>query len=77
MPIYIGQQSYRRCNMEKYEMKLTITKAKYFKNSDGKNVSVNVTMDGKNMSVPMDTDNTDYQAIQEWVAEGNKIEDAD
>ena len=77
MPIYIGQQSYRRCNMEKYEMKLTITKAKYFKNSDGKNVSVNVTMDGQDMSVPMDTDNTDYQAILEWVAEGNKIEDAD
>jgi len=63
--------------MEKYEMKLNITKAKYFKNSDGKNVSVNVTIDGQDMSVPMDTDNTDYQAIQEWVAEGNKIEDAD
>jgi len=28
-------------------------------------------------SVPLDPDNTDYQAIQEWVAEGNKIEDAD
>ena len=29
------------------------------------------------LSVPLDPDNTDYQAIQEWVAEGNKIEDAD
>jgi len=28
-------------------------------------------------SVPLDPLNTDYQAIQEWVAEGNKIEDAD
>ena len=56
---------------------MNITKAKYFKNSDGKNVSVNVTIDGQDMSVPMDTDNTDYQAIQEWVAEGNKIEDVD
>ena len=28
-------------------------------------------------SVPLDPDNTDYQAIQKWVKEGNKIEDAD
>tara|TARA_B100000963_G_scaffold107342_1_gene93336 strand:+ start:793 stop:969 length:177 start_codon:yes stop_codon:yes gene_type:complete len=27
--------------------------------------------------VPLSPDNTDYQAIQEWVAEGNKIEEAD
>ena len=58
-------------------MNITITNAKYFKNIDGKNVSVNVTINGQDMSVPMDTDNRHYQAIQEWVAEGNKIEDAD
>ena len=29
------------------------------------------------LSVPLDPDNTNYQAIQEWVADGNKIEDAD
>ena len=28
-------------------------------------------------SVPLDSANIDYQAIQEWVKEGNKIEDAD
>jgi len=28
-------------------------------------------------SVPLSPDNTDYIAIQEWVKEGNKIEDAD
>ena len=28
-------------------------------------------------SVPLDSANTDYQAIQEWVKEGNKIEDAE
>ena len=56
---------------------INITKAKYFKNSDGKNVSVNATIDGQDMSVPMDTDNRHYQAILEWVAEGYKIEDAD
>jgi len=27
--------------------------------------------------VPIDTDNTDYQAIQEWVAAGNTIAEAD
>jgi hypothetical protein len=56
---------------------MNITKAKYFKNSDGKNVSVNATIDGQDMSVPMDTDNRHYIAIQEWVAEGNTIEEAD
>ena len=29
------------------------------------------------LSVPLDTDNTDYQAILEWVAEGNVIAEAD
>tara|TARA_Y100000114_G_scaffold29394_1_gene25095 strand:- start:200 stop:379 length:180 start_codon:yes stop_codon:yes gene_type:complete len=28
-------------------------------------------------SVPLDPDNTQYQAIQEWVKKGNKIEEAD
>ena len=29
------------------------------------------------MSVPLDPANTDYQAILEWVAEGNTIAEAD
>ena len=28
-------------------------------------------------SVPLDEENTDYQTIQEWVSEGNTIEEAD
>ena len=28
-------------------------------------------------NVPLDTENTDYQAIQEWVAEGNTIAETD
>jgi hypothetical protein len=56
---------------------MNITKAKYFKNIDEKNVSVNATIDGQDMSVPMDTDNRHYQAILEWVAEGNTIQEAD
>jgi len=31
--------------------------------------------DGKKMSVPLDPANTDYQAIQEWIAEGNTVID--
>jgi hypothetical protein len=31
----------------------------------------------KKFSVPLDEDNTDYQEIQEWVADGNTIEEAD
>ena len=29
------------------------------------------------LSVPINTENTDYETIQEWVAEGNTIEEAD
>ena len=56
---------------------MNITKAKYFKDFDENNVSINATIDGQDMSVPLDPNNRHYQAIQEWVAEGNKIEDAD
>jgi len=57
---------------------MNITKAKYFKNFDGKNVSVNATIDGQDMSVPMDTDNRHYAEILKQVKEGTlTIEDAD
>ena len=29
------------------------------------------------LNVPQDPENTHYQSIQEWVAKGNKIEEAD
>ena len=57
---------------------MNITKAKYYKDFDGKNVSVNATIDGQDMSVPMNTANRHYQAIQEWAKiDGNTIADAD
>jgi hypothetical protein len=31
--------------------------------------------DGKISSVPLDTANTDYQAIQEWIADGGTVID--
>jgi len=41
------------------------------------NDSIKATIAGKEVFVPMDTDNTDYKAILEWVADGNTIEEAD
>ena len=58
-----------------------ITKAKYISFTDptGKkyNTTIKATIDGKEVFVPLTTDNKDYVAIQEWVEEGNTIEDAD
>ena len=57
---------------------MNITKAKYYLNEDGNaNQGIDVTIDGQAMSVPLDPTNRHYQEIQEWVKEGNKIEDAD
>jgi len=36
-----------------------------------------LTDNGITMHVPLDTDNTDYQAVQAWVAAGNTIAEAD
>jgi len=39
-------------------------------------VSYQITLDnGKVWGVPLDEANTDYQAIQEWIAEGNTVID--
>ena len=57
---------------------MNITKAKYYLNEDGNaNQGIDVTIDGQVMYVPLDPNNRHYQAIQEWVKEGNKIEEAD
>ena len=51
----------------------TVTK-NYF---DGEFKSYQVTYVNSNRvkSVPLDPANTDYQAIQEWIAEGNTVID--
>jgi hypothetical protein len=41
------------------------------------NILIKATINGQKMFVPLDPDNRHYQAIQEWVAEGNTIEEAD
>ena len=55
---------------------LNIKSAQYV-NVRGENVSINIIVGTVSMSVPLDPNNRHYQAIQEWVKEGNKIEEAD
>tara|TARA_R110000796_G_scaffold91562_1_gene195693 strand:- start:34 stop:204 length:171 start_codon:yes stop_codon:yes gene_type:complete len=56
---------------------MNITSAKYNQYL-GENCSLTVvTEDGRIMRVPIDTANADYQAVLEWVADGNTIADAD
>ena len=55
---------------------MTITAAQYRQDVDGNNVCVAATIDGKDLIVPMSTANRHYQAILDWVADGNTIQDA-
>jgi hypothetical protein len=57
---------------------MNITSAQYTRNSDDTaNDNIKAVIDGETMFVPLDPANRHYQAIQEWVAEGNTIEEAD
>ena len=57
---------------------MNITKAQYVSETPMPNEPIiRATIDSIEMTVPQDPDNRHYQAIQKWVAEGNKIEDAD
>ena len=57
---------------------MIITSAQYYReNMTGENSCINAVIDGETMFVPLDPANRHYQAIQEWVAEGNTIQEAD
>ena len=56
---------------------MNITSAQYVRSRDGENSSVIATIDDVSMEVPLDPDNRHYATIQEWVADGNTIEEAD
>ena len=60
---------------------MNITSATYYKapldNPDNENTAVQIVADSSTWSVPLDTANRHYQAILEWVAEGNTIAEAD
>ena len=44
---------------------------------NGDNCSITAVIDGTTWSVPLSVDNRHYQAILEWVEDGNTVEDAD
>ena len=56
---------------------MNIESAQYTVDMMGNTSSITANIDGITMSVPLDPANRHYQAILEWVAEGNTIEDAD
>ena len=58
---------------------MNINSVKYMKNIEGtgNSDSLRAIIDSVEMLVPQDTANRHYIAIQEWVSEGNTIEEAD
>ena len=53
-----------------------ITSAEYSIGINGDNENVIAVMNGETVHVPLDTANRHYQAILDWVADGNTIQDA-
>ena len=57
---------------------MKVESAKYNKDIDDNNASINAVIDGQTWSVPLDPNNSHYAAILEWAEEdGNTIEEAD
>ena len=57
---------------------MNITSAQYTKPFGyDYNSGIKAVIDGEEYNVPIDPNNRHYQAIQEWVAEGNTIAEAD
>tara|TARA_A100001515_G_scaffold53247_1_gene42162 strand:+ start:433 stop:600 length:168 start_codon:yes stop_codon:yes gene_type:complete len=55
---------------------MNIQSAKYIVLGDG-HKSIQATIDEVEMNVPLDPNNRHYAAIQEWVDDGNTIQEAD
>ena len=56
---------------------MIVTNAQYHKDLVSEdNILIKATINGQEWSVPLDPDNRHYQAILEWVADGNTIEEA-
>jgi hypothetical protein len=56
---------------------MNIETAQFVANLDGENDCIKVVIDDITMYVPINPDNRHYQAILEWVAEGNTLEEAE
>ena len=69
--MHYGVRSYKMSNYKQ------ISSAKWHEFEGVKDGIILIYADGEQWSVPLDSNNTDYKAIQEWVAEGNTIEKAD
>jgi len=56
---------------------MDITSAKYITDLRGGESTILVVIDDTPMTVPQDPSNVHFQAILEWVADGNTIQEAD
>ena len=58
---------------------MNVTSAKYCSKTkfESESSHINATIDGDENIVPIDNNNIEYQAILEWVADGNTITAAD
>jgi len=56
---------------------MDITNVQYQPSFTDEKESVKATIDGNVLFISIDPNNRHWQAIQEWVAEGNTIEEAD
>lgn len=56
---------------------MKIESAKKYTAQPGDVPMIKITGEGKVLCVPTDPNNRHYQEIQDWVAEGNKVEEAD
>ena len=56
---------------------MNITSAQYSLDEDGANNAIKIIVNNETLFVPPNPANRHYQAILEWVEEGNTIEDAD
>ena len=56
---------------------MNITSAQWHEDDDNVKTGIVATIDGQEMFVAKDPANRHYQAILEWVEDGNTIEDAD
>ena len=50
---------------------MNITTAKYVKDKYGENSCIMATIDGEELAIPLYVGNRHYDAILEWVADGN------
>ena len=56
---------------------MDIKNAQFVKNLEGVTNAIKATINSQEWFVPISEDNRHYKAIQEWVADGNTIEEAD